>query len=122
MGVVLLLPGKEKAMRWSWKAWQAFVQEKVTDADARELARVWPAFAKMQGGKRGMWAQEMMYTNAPLAHWEPLPGDATAMSRIMRAANRLQDVGLASRCPGTPLYVPEYPVSIATSEEEENHV
>ena len=96
-------------MRWNWKAWQSLVQERVSDADARELAVAWPAFARRQGGKRGMWAQEMMYGGAPLAHWTPLPGDASAMSRIMQAANRLEAVGLAERCPGTPLYLPILP-------------
>jgi hypothetical protein len=96
-------------MRWNWRTWQTLVEEKVTDADARELAKVWPTFTKMQKGKRGMWAQEMMYQGAPLAHWTPLPNDASAMNRIMKAANRLEAVGLAERCPGTPLYVPTYP-------------
>lgn len=100
-------------MKWSWKRWQALVVAHVTDTDALELARVWPQFARQQGGKRGMWAQEMMYHEAPLNHWLPLPGDVSAMHRIMRAANRLEEQGLASRCPGTPLYVPVMPDRIA---------
>lgn len=102
---------KKMKTRWNWRAWQALVAERVADADARELAEAWPAFAKVQHGKRHMWAHEMMYQRAPLAHWEPLPGHASAMSRIMRAANQLEAAGLASRCPGAPLYVPTYPES-----------
>ena len=97
-------------MRWSWKAWQTLVQEKVTDVDARELAEVWPTFAKTQGGKRGMWAQQMMYQDAPLAHW--MTPQHSAMGRIMQAANQLEAAGLASRCPGTPLYMPVYPDNV----------
>lgn len=96
-------------VRWNWKQWQKLVAERVTDADALELAQVWPIFAKQQNGKRGMWAQEMMYRDAPLEHWTPLPGDTNAMHRIMVAANRLETHGLASRCPFAPLYVPTMP-------------
>jgi hypothetical protein len=86
-------------MRWNWKHWQALVREKTTDADALKLAEVWPGFAKGQHGKRGMWAHEMTYKT--LKGWD--------MSRVMHAANILEAVGLSSRCPGTPLYVPLMP-------------
>ncbi len=91
------------ANRWNWKSWQKIVAEQVTDADALKLAEVWPIFAKQsQKGKRGMWAHEMTYKDyGGLPGWE--------MSRVMKAANRLEEVGLNSRCPGTPLYVPTMP-------------
>ena len=87
--------------RWNWKQWQKLVAERVTDADALKLAEVWPTFAKQQGGKRLMWAHEILYLDAPLANW--------GMSRVMKAANVLEKAGLSSRCPGTPLYVPTMP-------------
>ncbi len=84
-------------VRWNWRAWQALVKEHVTDVDALKLAEVWPGYVK---GKhyRSFWAHEMQYNDAPLANW--------GMSRVMKAANVLEKVGLSSRCPGTPMYAP----------------
>ena len=89
-------------MRWNWKRWQELVKKQITNEDALKLAEVWPAFAKQQSGSRGMWAQEITYVDAPLAGW----GAGTGMGRVMAAANILEKAGFASRCPGTPLYVP----------------
>jgi hypothetical protein len=84
-------------MRWNWRRWQALAKARVTDADALQLALVWPGYARTQPGRRrGFWAHEMTYE--ALSGW--------TMSRVMRAANVLEAAGLASRCPGTPLYVP----------------
>jgi hypothetical protein len=87
-------------MRWSWKRWQAIVQEQIKDADAWKLAEVWPAFARTQPGRRrAFWAHEMLYEILP--DW--------SMTRVMHAANILEAKGLASRCPGLPAYAPEMP-------------
>jgi hypothetical protein len=93
-------------IRWGWKQWQALVKERVTDVDALKLAEVWPGYVK---GKhhRCFWAHEMTYKTLP--DW--------SMSRVMKAANILEAVGLSSRCPGTPLYVSTMPKQEGASDE-----
>jgi hypothetical protein len=86
--------------RWSWANWQKLASELTSDTDALRLAEVWPGFARNQSGKnRSMWAHEMTYET--LKGW--------SMSRVMAAANVLEKVGLSSRCPSTPLYIPTMP-------------
>ncbi len=86
-------------MRWSWKRWQEQVKTNVSDADAQAFAEVWPVFSRSQPEKkRGMWAHEVQYD---FPEWN--------MQRVMNAANRMEEKGLASRCPGMPLYVPILP-------------
>jgi len=98
-------------MRWNWTRWQNAVLELVTDADARKLAQVWPDYARTQRGRgRQFWAHEMTYQT--LADWK--------MSRVMRTANLLETAGLASRCPGLPLYVPVDPVQEAANASQES--
>ena len=65
-------------MRWKWRRWQAMANACVTDADALQLALVWPGYARAQPGRRrGFWGRERTYE--ALSGW--------TVSRVMRAAN-----------------------------------
>jgi len=91
-----------KKPRWNWRRWQEQVLYAVHDVDARRLSDAWPHFARQQPSrKRALWAHEITYDVLP--SW--------SMSRVMEAANRLEEAGLALRCPGLPLYLPTLPAS-----------
>src|SRR6266852_2680375 len=82
----------QKKPRWNWKPWLGLVGAHVTDADALELARALPGYARSIR-TRAFMCYELMYEgNAPLKHWDS--------RRIMPACFKLKKVGLLSACPG----------------------